>query len=145
MIRLARRAGFAAALLYAPFALAQPMPGHDVGNQMPQGNMNQAPPQHMGQMQPPAPSPGQHYGDNANTPGGMGQHGPQMGHGGPDTHHWRHGQRYDGHRQVVHNWHQYHLRQPPHGYEWVQDGGQFVLIAIASGVIAEVLVNTLSH
>ncbi len=148
MTRLSYRAlsiGLAGALLYAPLALAQPMPDHGNGNQMPQGNMNQTPPEHMAPMQRPPQPQGQHYDNNDNNHGMMDQHGPQMGHGDAGNHQWRHGQRYNGHRQVVHNWNQYHLRQPPHGYEWVQDGGQFVLIGIASGIIAEVLVNSLSH
>jgi Ni/Co efflux regulator RcnB len=61
------------------------------------------------------------------------------------SHHWQHGQHYNGSRRVVSNWQYYHLRQPPHGYEWVQDGSQFVLIAVASGIIADVIANALSQ
>ena len=39
----------------------------------------------------------------------------------------------------------HHLHQPPHGYEWVQSGGQYVMIAVASGIIADVVVNALMH
>jgi len=58
---------------------------------------------------------------------------------GPD-HHWRQGDRFYGDRNRI-DWRYHHLRPPPRGYEWVQDGGQFVLIGIASGVIADVLLN----
>jgi Ni/Co efflux regulator RcnB len=57
------------------------------------------------------------------------------------THQWRHGDHYTGDRRVVTDWSRYHARQPPDGYEWVQDGSQLVLISIASGVIADVLLN----
>jgi Ni/Co efflux regulator RcnB len=57
---------------------------------------------------------------------------------------WRHGDRYTGSRSVV-DWRSHHLRQPPHGYEWVQSGNQFVLIAITSGIIASVLANALNN
>jgi Ni/Co efflux regulator RcnB len=33
------------------------------------------------------------------------------------------------------------LRQPSRGHQWVQMGGDYVLIAIASGVIAQLLIN----
>jgi Ni/Co efflux regulator RcnB len=39
------------------------------------------------------------------------------------------------------DWHREHLREPPAGYEWVDTGGQFVLVAIASGVIADILIH----
>jgi Ni/Co efflux regulator RcnB len=54
---------------------------------------------------------------------------------------WHRGGYYHGPRYVVHDWDRYHLRPPPRGYEWVQSGGQFVLIAVASGVIADLLLN----
>jgi Ni/Co efflux regulator RcnB len=55
-------------------------------------------------------------------------------------HHWRQGDRFHGDRNRV-DWRYHHLRQPPRGYEWVQDGRQFVLIGIGSGIIADVIVN----
>jgi Ni/Co efflux regulator RcnB len=53
---------------------------------------------------------------------------------------WHRGDHFEGHRYVL-DWHRHHLRQPPRGYEWVHDGNQYVMIAIASGVIADVLVH----
>lgn len=35
---------------------------------------------------------------------------------------------------------QYHLRQPPSGYEWRAVDGNYVLAAVATGVIASVIV-----
>ena len=48
---------------------------------------------------------------------------------------------YRGHQYVVDDWHGHGLRSPPRGYHWVQTGGDYVLVAIASGVIAELLLN----
>ncbi len=60
---------------------------------------------------------------------------------GPGRHQWRRGDRYYGNRYVVDHWRRYGLRPPPPGYQWVQSGGQFVLIAVASGVIADIILN----
>ena len=46
------------------------------------------------------------------------------------------------HRQyVVDDWRGHHLSAPPRGYHWVQTGGDYVLVAIATGVILELLLN----
>jgi Ni/Co efflux regulator RcnB len=58
---------------------------------------------------------------------------------------WHKGDHYHGERYVVRDWHNDHLRQPPHGYEWVRSGDQFVLIAITSGIVASIIVSTVSH
>ncbi len=74
---------------------------------------------------------------------GYGQHGNGYGQG--CGHCWREGQRFDGQREVVGDWHNYGLRQPPEGYEWVRDGSQFVLIAVASGIISSIILNSMYH
>jgi Ni/Co efflux regulator RcnB len=142
--------GMALSMLAAP-AFAQPDKhddGHDNGQHTmaPQhSQMQYAPQQHqvMQQQQPMQHEPQQHqpqqhqYVQHEQV---QPQH-QQMA----SSRHWRHGQHYDGSRRVVGNWQHYHLRQPPHGYEWVQDGSQFVLIAVASGIIADVLLNAAYH
>jgi Ni/Co efflux regulator RcnB len=42
---------------------------------------------------------------------------------------------------VVDDWRGHHLRRPPRGYYWVQTGGDYVLAAIATGIIADVIIN----
>jgi Ni/Co efflux regulator RcnB len=42
---------------------------------------------------------------------------------------------------VVSDWRVHHLHAPPRGYHWVEVGPDFLLVAIATGVIAEVLAN----
>lgn len=56
---------------------------------------------------------------------------------------WRRGGRvppeYRGGNYVVNDWRSYRLQQPPRGYQWVGVGGDFVLAAIATGVIANII------
>lgn len=56
---------------------------------------------------------------------------------------WKKGERFD-YRQarnyrVVTNYRQYHLREAPRGYRWVQSGNDAILIGITSGIVASVL------
>jgi Ni/Co efflux regulator RcnB len=37
------------------------------------------------------------------------------------------------------DWRSHHLRQPPRGYHWVQNGNNYVLAAVAGGLIASVI------
>jgi Ni/Co efflux regulator RcnB len=64
---------------------------------------------------------------------------------GAGHHHWHRGDRvsadYMGPRYEVRDWRAHHLRQPPRGYHWVQVDGDFVLAAIATGVIVDVMLS----
>jgi Ni/Co efflux regulator RcnB len=63
---------------------------------------------------------------------------------GPDHNFHRGGRlspEYRNHQYVVDDWRAHQLRQPPRGYHWVQTGGDYVLAAIATGVIADILLN----
>jgi len=45
-------------------------------------------------------------------------------------------------RYVVYDWRADHLREPPRGYRWVRsDNGDFLLVAITTGVIVDLLLN----
>lgn len=63
---------------------------------------------------------------------------------GPD-HSFRRGDRlpnqYRHSSYVVDDWRGHHLSAPPRGYHWVQTGGDYVLVAIATGVILQLLLN----
>ena len=49
-------------------------------------------------------------------------------------------QNYRGRQYVVTDWRHSHLRQPPRGYHWVRsDNGDFLLVAITTGVIASII------
>jgi Ni/Co efflux regulator RcnB len=49
--------------------------------------------------------------------------------------------RYRNNQYVVNNWREHRLRPPPRGYHWVQTGGDYVLAAVATGIIADLIVN----
>ena len=48
---------------------------------------------------------------------------------------------YRGSRYVVSDWRQRRLYAPPRGYHWVQAGNDYALVALATGLIAQVLLN----
>jgi Ni/Co efflux regulator RcnB len=66
-------------------------------------------------------------------------------HGYEYGHHWRQGERlpseYRSRSYVVDDWRGHHLRPPPAGYHWVQNGSDYLLVAIATGVIASIIAN----
>ncbi|OIQ66593.1 nickel/cobalt homeostasis protein RcnB precursor [mine drainage metagenome] len=89
--------------------------------------------------------------------GNRGNHGDRGYHGdrgddrrqdergaGPDHQFYR-GERlpmqYRSHQYVVNDWRSHRLSAPPRGYHWVQTGGDYVLVAIATGVILQLLLN----
>ena len=49
--------------------------------------------------------------------------------------------RYRTHHYVVENWQAHRLSEPPRGHQWVQAGTDYALVAIATGVVTEVLVG----
>lgn len=61
--------------------------------------------------------------------------GPQRG--------WHRGDRvppqYRGRQYVVHDWRAHRLGAPPRGYHWVQYGADYMLVAIATGVIVQLI------
>lgn len=68
------------------------------------------------------------------------------GPGGPIPHNdWHKGERlpaeYRDRNYVVDDWHGHGLQAPPRGYQWVGVNGDYVLAAIATGVIANVLLS----
>jgi Ni/Co efflux regulator RcnB len=68
--------------------------------------------------------------------------GPAMMMHGPSHHNWRKGERFDrgqwGRYERV-DYRRYHLRQPPRGYEWRRVDNNYVLAAVATGLIASVI------
>jgi Ni/Co efflux regulator RcnB len=39
------------------------------------------------------------------------------------------------------DWRERHLHQPPHGYEWREVDGNYVMAAVATGIIVSVIAN----
>lgn len=89
------------------------------------------------------PNPG--HGDQRGYGRGPGPRDASLGGpGGPVPHNdWHKGERlpteYRDRNYVVDNWHEHGLQAPPRGYQWVGVNGDYVLAAIATGVIANVL------
>jgi Ni/Co efflux regulator RcnB len=58
---------------------------------------------------------------------------------------WYRGDRlpyeYRNRQYVVDDWRGHHLYAPPRGYQWVQSGGDYLLVAVATGIIASILLN----
>ncbi len=71
-------------------------------------------------------------------------------HGHPGyVHHdeWRKGSKMrdeDWKRGEQVDYRSHHLRRPPHGYEWRQVDGNYVLAAVATGVIASVVAASIA-
>lgn len=55
-----------------------------------------------------------------------------------DQHRWQRGHRYYGPTYVVRDYRHYRLRQPPRGYRWVQSNNDYLLVAIATGIILDI-------
>jgi Ni/Co efflux regulator RcnB len=101
--------------------------------------------------------------DHHGGPGGPGDHGDRGYHGGHMQHQswhdasmdrpggpmphedWHKGERvpaeYRDRNYVVDDWHEHGLSAPPRGYHWVGVNGDYVLAAVATGVIASVIAN----
>jgi len=62
-------------------------------------------------------------------------HGPEFTRGGYVP------REFHNHRYVVTDYRRYRLSPPPRGHEWVQVGPDFVLTAIATGLIAHIVLS----
>ena len=63
---------------------------------------------------------------------------------GPNHEYYRGGRmpmQYRSNRYVVEDWRGHNLSAPPRGYHGVQSGGDYILVAIATGVIMQLLLN----
>ena len=97
-----------------------------------------------GPMRGHGPMPGpQRYGRGP----GAGYRAPPMAM--PEYRRFNRGERlppqYRSNQYIVNDWRGHHLSAPPRGYYWLQNGSDYVLAAIATGVIASVVVNALSQ
>ncbi|UNK47989.1 RcnB family protein [Lysobacter sp. S4-A87] len=63
-------------------------------------------------------------------------------HKGHHKQEYRRGVVYVERRVYVDDYPRYHLHEPPRGHRWVRsDDGKYVLIAVATGIIADVLLH----
>jgi Ni/Co efflux regulator RcnB len=61
------------------------------------------------------------------------------------NHRWVRGERFYpvyGRSFVVNDWYRYQLHRPPYGYHWVRYGDDFLLVAIGTGIIADLILNS---
>jgi len=84
-------------------------------------------------------------GDRGNDNHGGGKPPMAQNRGAGPNHDFRKGgrlpQNYRSNQYVVNDWRGHHLNAPPRGYHWVQTGNDYVLAAVATGVIASILLN----
>lgn len=93
--------------------------------------------QHHGPPGPPPPPPSHHH-DSHHDRGfyDRGRHEGWYRKGGHVPTEYRHG------TYVVTDWHSRRLHQPPRGYEYVRsDNGDYLLVAVATGVIASIIAS----
>jgi Ni/Co efflux regulator RcnB len=68
----------------------------------------------------------------------------QRNYGARGPHYHRGGyisREYRSRQYVVNNWRAHRLSAPPRGQQWVQVGSDYVLIAIATGIIAQLVLS----
>ena len=61
-----------------------------------------------------------------------------------ENHEWRRGEyvdRDEWRRSRYVEWREYHLTAPPRGYEWREFDGRYILAAIATGIVADIIIN----
>ncbi|WP_313317167.1 RcnB family protein [Stenotrophomonas sp.] len=55
---------------------------------------------------------------------------------------YRYSNYYGGPVYVVNDYDRYHVRRPPHGHRWIRDDrGNMLMVAIATGIIADIVFN----
>ena len=92
---------------------------------------------------------GDRYDNRGRYNGGPPSHAPAYGYrdgrgAGPDHNFYRGGRlpaQWRSNQYVVDDWRGHRLSSPPRGYHWVQTGGDYVLVAIATGIIASILLS----
>jgi Ni/Co efflux regulator RcnB len=74
-------------------------------------------------------------GDRYEQPRGKDYHrAPQV----KKRHHWSKGQRVPKEYRKNVDYRRHHLKAPPRGYQWVENDGQYLMIGIATGLIAAI-------
>jgi len=86
---------------------------------------------------------GYDHNDHHDQAGAQGQH-PGWGQDYNGGHTWRQGEHmgyndWNGAQRV--DYRARHLRRPPYGYEWRESNGNYILAAVATGVIASIIIN----
>ena len=127
----------ALALVFSAAVQAQPQPQpphpaqHAPAPKQPAPQMHKAQPH---QPQPPMARPGQQHPPAAHAMRGT----------GPDRQ-WQRGNKvpaqYRTQHYVVNDWQRHGLQKPGRGQHWIQYGSDYLLVSIASGVIAQLVLG----
>ncbi|MBS0910466.1 RcnB family protein [Tatumella sp. JGM118] len=130
----------------------------DHGPWQPHGGGHQEGPGRGGPGGPGGPGPhGGPGGPHGGPHGGYQSYGPGPGGPGPGRgnsfawqgHHFEPGQRFPhdfrGPRYRVDDWHRRGLPAPPYGQRWSYIDGNYVLVAVATGVITSIILNNAFH
>jgi Ni/Co efflux regulator RcnB len=75
-----------------------------------------------------------HNAYNNNHNASWSNHSDWRNHGHVSQNDWNRGSQVD--------WRAHHLHQPPSGYEWRQIDGRYVLAAVATGIIASIILSS---
>lgn len=120
MIRVALIAASAASVAM-PLAMAQPPGQDDMNHGRHEGKGHGHGPKRM--------PPGQEMHETGGPPPG-------------EYRHWNKGDRlpdeYRDRQYVIDDWREYHLTPPPRGYHWVGIGGDYLLVAIPTGIVIRI-------
>jgi Ni/Co efflux regulator RcnB len=76
--------------------------------------------------------------------GDRGSQHADWGHDQGANHRWNRGEnmgRDDWNNAQPVDYRAHHLRRPPHGYAWRESNGQFILAAVATGVVASIILD----
>ncbi len=89
----------------------------------------------------------QNGGDRGRAPDNHANANPHPGWGKDygGKHQWKRGERVgynDWQSANVVDYRQHKLRKPPRGYEWRESNGQYILAAVATGLIASIIINS---
>ena len=149
MTRLIRSICLAAASLALGVSMAQAQPRHDRDHR---GDRPSQAQRHHGGPPPHAQRP-HHRPDYRpdHRPGYRPDYRPaplpyyQGGRGVGPNRNWHRGSRmppaYRTRHYVVNDWRGHRLSAPPRGHYWVQNGADYLLVAIATGVIAQIIMS----
>ena len=137
----------AVSLAFSGLAFAQGPGGHAGQDMRPGPDQRSGPPGQQKKHQPAMRQLPRGHGPNSQS--GPAPRSPMPMHtdergAGPDHNFHRGGRlpmQYRSHQYVVNDWRGHHLSAPPRGQQWVQTGADYVLVAIATGLIVQVLLN----
>lgn len=129
---------FAVALVAAPAAFAD---DHQDNGPHDQSNTMSGPTHHDNGMSGPSNDHMNQMSGHHDTMNGPASDMHRNDHAMMSHHNWRNGDRLPEQyrRYASIDWHAHHLRRPPRGYHWVRVDDDYVLVAVATGIVLETI------